>query len=317
MKELRFVNWQDFQRFCCYWMSQLVRENNGHVVPYEVYGNDGQTQYGVDLVPTIPNVPVVGQSKRWEVKPYTWNDVQKDLQKTGLYPGPIRVYIILANARPHTSIQDAMPGGQLIYECPVRGKFRVLIKYWEDLNDLSFVPREELTRFFPETYRLATTPPTGAISFEDHQRSLAYAREFIPSLITPAHIDWLEQWDFNQIFVPARYFNVFYDLRIDIDRIEKARQFGGLRDWINEGRRLQLSQCLPAAASLFDAIDAFVAVVVNETIGATTQNGEEIHTLDAVNINAAPRITGEWRNAAKNVHRLYLDLVHGLRQDGH
>ena len=308
MRELRFTDWRDFQSLCRFWMQHLVARVTQRSVTYFVYGNDGEGQGGVDLIPEDPSLGVVGQSKCWNTKVLTWAKIQEELQKTHEFPGLIKVYVILTTAPRHTSVQQQMPGDGCSYTRP-QGEFRVRIFYWDDLPNLDFIPQEELQRVFPRLLSLATpAPPTGP-TLADYSQSLQFARTFLPTLISQEHLDWLATWDYSLGYVPAKYFDLFADLNIELDRTHHAIKSSGLRIWLNEGYRLQLLKCLPAAAPIFSAIESFAQAVGSETGSVRMPDGGLAY--GHAYAGATARIANNWKTHAEALLAAYREIVQG------
>ncbi|MBG6704314.1 hypothetical protein I5I84_00530 [Pseudomonas aeruginosa] len=309
MKEIRFTNWRDFQDLCRFWMQHLVQQRMQRSSTYYVYGNDGEGQGGVDLVPEDATLGVVGQSKCWNSRVLSWAKIDEELQKTHSFPGAIRVYVILTTAPRHTSVQQNMPGDECRYQRP-QGEFLVRIYYWDELPNLHFIPRQELQRVFPRLFP-TPPPPSEVPSLTDYSRSLQSAREFLPNLITQQHLNWLATWNFSVGYVPAAYFDLFYDLNIEVDRTQHAITSEGLRHWLNEGNRLRLSQCLPAAASLFKAIQDFAQAVSSETVSVRLPDGNAGYGHCHYHAGAAARITHSWKTHAEALLATYQNIVAG------
>jgi len=137
-----------------------------------------------------------------------------------------------------------------------------------------------------------------------------YARQFLPTLISKEHLDWLATWDFAKGFVPAKYFDLFSDLLIELDRTTHGIRRPGLRHWLNEDYRLQLSQCLPAAVPLFEAIQSFAQAVNSETVPMRMSDGNPGYG-HGQSQGAAGRITRNWKTHAQAVLTAYREIVDG------
>ncbi|TBW32297.1 hypothetical protein E0E54_19635 [Azotobacter chroococcum] len=262
----------------------------------------------MDLIPTDPGLGVVGQSKCWNTKVLTWAKIQEELQKTHEFPGFIKVYVILTTAPRHTSVQQQMPRDGCSYERP-QGKFQVRIFYWDDLQNLDFIPQEEFQRVFPRLSSLATpAQPTGP-SLADYSQSLQFARMFLPTLISQEHLNWLATWDYTLGYVPAKYFDLFADLNIELDRTRHAIKDPHLRIWLNEGYRLQLSKCLPAADPIFKAIESFAQAVGGETVSVCMPDGGLAY--GHAHVGTAAQIAHNWKFHAEALLAAYREVVEG------
>ena len=314
MMELKPRSWQDFQQICCYWMQHLIAEDGGGQHSFQVFGNDGQSQGGVDLIPSDPNLGVVGQSKRWYTKTLNWTEIEKELQKTDDFKGKIRSYIILTTAPRHTSVQLAMPGDKYLHVRANGIGLPVFIFYWDELKNLDFIPTEELRRFFPQVYGLLSSVQQGVVSRQDFTQSLLFARGYLPTLVSQDHLQWLTTWDFNLGYVPAMYFDLFATLSIELVRTRAGLEHAGLRTWLNEGYRIQLSQCLPAAEPVFEAIEQFTMSVTGETVTGTLSDGSIVYGHFHSDISAASRIARTWKSNSEALVTSYREIIEGAPQ---
>ncbi len=310
MRELRFTSWRDFQNLCRFWIQDLVLRGTGQSVEYAVYGNDGEGQGGVDLVPQVPAFDVVGQSKCWNSKVLNWGSIEEELKKTSEFPGAIRFYVILTTASRHTSVQQRMPDDVCTY-VRRQGSFQVRIYYWDELQNLDFIPQRELRRVFPRLYSLAASTVPSGPSLADYTQSLSHSRSFLPTAIPPEYVEWLSRWDYTQGYVPAQYFDLFHSLCIEIDRMRNAVARSDLREWLNEGNRLQLAMCLPAATALFQAIQDFAQAVVRETVSEMMRDGSLVYAHGHDDPAAASRITFNWKLCAEALVHAYRSVVEG------
>lgn len=309
MKELRFADWKEFQSLCRFWMQHLVQRAEQRHSTFYVFGNDGEGQGGVDLISEDPSLGVVGQSKCWNTKVLTWKKIEDELGKTDDFQGLIRVYVILTTAPRHSSVQLAMPGDKCNYQRK-QGEFRVRIFYWNELQNLDFIPQEEVRRVFPRLFSLAAPPPPAAPSSADYVQSLVYARRFLPTLISQEHLNWLATWDYTLGYVPAKYFDLFSELLIELDRTNHGIRSAALRHWLNEGYRLQLSQCLPAAAPIFETLQSFAQAVNSETVYMRMSDGSTAYGHGQSH-GAATRIALNWKTHAQAFLTAYREIVDG------
>lgn len=143
-------------------------------------------------------------------------------------------------------------------------------------------------------------------SIGDYRSSLQFARTFLPTLFTEERLDWLGTWDFGQGHVPAEDFVFFSDLSLEMSRTQEAMKPCGHPHWLNEGYRLQLSQCLPAAAPIFDAVINFAQTVARDADGRRSSKGGWVYAhLDAAD---------SWRTSADAILAAYRDVVEGSPQ---
>lgn len=306
MKDLSVSRWEDFQEIGWHWMQDLVH------VPFSVYGDVGQGQGGVDLIATNIRSGIVGQSKCWTTKSLTMDEIDKELAKTNDYPGPITDYYILTNAKKHTTVQDRLASGPLIYERK-QGRFRVHIRYWSDLKNLDFVPEEVLLRIFPSLASHSTVLAAQQHNLTEFNESLFHTRRCMPLLISKAHLEWLESWDFRRGFVPQDVFDPIHLLSIDMDRVLTVQEHSAWPHWLVEGPRADLFKCLPAAKPLFQAVIAFQRGVVSE---ASTYDleGKTVLAHGHDDPSAHERITSGWRQLAQGLLQQYRHLVEGASQ---
>lgn len=312
MRDLLVKSWEDFQEIGCYWMQDLVRRRLGRNMPYSVYGGVGQSQWGVDLVPSHMNFGVVAQAKRFYSKTLRWADIENELVKTNGYPGPIRDYFVLTTAETHTSIQDRMMSGSASYT-RLQGTFRVFVLYWTDLQSLDFIPEPIQLRIFPSLASQASKLAARKLVPNEYADSLLYARNLIPQLISPSHIAWLESWDFGLGYVRDADFDPIAKLRFEMHRVLEAQAHVGLKDWLCEGRRAELVKCLPAANLLFLRVIEFAHAVVSE---ASTGERSGIRVLEHGHSDpsAHSRITSSWRLSAQNLVQAYRQVIEGAPQ---
>ena len=309
MKELRVTDWRAFQHIGCYWMKHVAKQLTGRSIDYVVYGSDGEGQGGVDLIPRDSTISIVGQSKCWTSKGLTWGKIEEELQKTERFNLPISVYIILTNATRHTSVQQQMPNDATHYQ-RTRDSFEVRIYYWEELQNLDFVPQYLLQKIFPSSYALSA-PSMPDPSLAKLVQSLQHSRSFLPSYIPHEHLEWLETWDFKKGYVLTEHFDFFRDIRIDIDRTLKAMENSGLREWLVVGKRIELSMCLPAAAELFTEIEIFVDEISSQTVPMQLEDGTWVYACGHDNQHAESQITYRWKVCASTLLNAYRKVILG------
>lgn len=309
MRDLLVNSWEEFQEIGCYWMQELVRRNLGRHMTYSEYGGVGQSQWGVDLVPSHMDVGVVAQAKRFYSKTLRWADIEQELVKTNKYPGPITDYFVLTTAEKHTSVQDRMRTGYASYT-RTQGSFRVFVLYWSDLQNLDFIPEAIQLRIFPSLASQASKLAARKLTLDEYKDSILYARNLIPQLISPSHIAWLETWDFGLGYVLDADFDPIAKLRFEMHRVLEAQAHVGLQDWLCEGRRAELAKCLPAANLLFLRVIEFAHAVVSE---ASTGERSGIRVLEHGHSDpsAHSRITSSWRLSAKNLVQAYRQVIEG------
>jgi len=312
MRDLLVNSWEDFQEIGCYWMRDLVRRHLDTDMPYSIYGDIGQSQWGVDLIPNHTDFGIVAQAKRFYSRSLTWADIEKELAKTNEYPGQIRYYFVLTTASKHTSVQDQMTSGSASYTRR-QGSFRVFVRYWSDLKNLDFIPAPMQLRMFPSLASQASKLAAHKLIPNEYADSLLYARNLIPQLISPSQIAWLESWDFGLGYVHDDDFDPLAKLRFELHRVLEAQAHIGLKDWLCEGRRAELVKCLPAANLLFLRVIEFAHAVVSEASTAE-RSGIQVLAHGHSDPGAHSRITSSWRQSAQNLVQAYRQVVEGAPQ---
>lgn len=313
---LSFSSWSDFETFCCFWLSDIVKRTVGHQVTYHVYGNGlgGEGQSGIDIVPAYSGSKVVGQAKRWDRKPYRWRDVERDLTKTDEYPGEISEFVIMTTAARHTSVQNRLETETPYVHTRANGtSFRVFIFYTSSLNDVNFLPDNVRRRLFPMAFQIAAPSPNNR-PITSYTDSLDEARRVLPAIMGGEILSWLETWDFSAGFVQDEPFSVLRELAHDIGAVDQAARLG-IDELLREGNRLALWRCRPAANGLFEWVVAFVEQVLAHIIGAHDDRYGEILAL--AGLQGSPfelqRIANNWATTAHALATEYRQLVLGAR----
>lgn len=304
MQDLKINKWQDWEELCCYLMQDFVRRNRRGDVRYISYGSQGQNQYGIDLRPVNSPLLALGQCKLKDAKPFTWDDVLAELKKTDKYKLGIECYVLFTTANRHTSIQDVLEPSPYFHTRPDGSRFRVFVRYWDDVTDLSFVPANVLRRIFPS---LAPSPGSSELE-RQYWQSLSVMKEYLPSRLTADSLAWLESWDFSQGWVIENDFAPFYDLYIDLDRVKHAAS--GISEWMHRKGYLELHHCRPAANRFFDALDEFISSVKSSRIiGATLPNGTSVLSVTYLADDKAKIARGWATNARYLAERYRLDIL--------
>lgn len=314
MRELRITNWQDFQEIGCFWMQHIVARATGQFVRYDVYGSEGQGQGGVDLVPANSDVAIVGQSKCWNARTLSWSKIVDELKKTSDFPGPIDHYVILTTAARHTSVQLNMPRDCVSYQRR-QGIFQARIFYWDELQDLNFVPEAVLRRIFPFLFAQVDEIAARAPCLADHTTSLVLARELLPKLFPLPHLDWLASWNFESGYVPSSYFDLFHELSLHMQRVLTVVERPDLRSWLNEGIRAELFRCLPAAAPVYQRTIEFARGIVSEAVTDSGPSGERVLAHGHNDTGASWRLATDWKRLAQELLRAYGEVVQGMPQE--
>lgn len=282
-------------------MSEIVRKITGQKVSYVCYGGKGQSQYGIDLLPTV-DFPVVGQCKLLESS-FTWKMVLAELKKTDGYVNPIAHYFLLTTANPHTSIQDVLNQAPYFHFRPDGSKFQVHVVFWEHLNDLSFVPQDILRRIFPEAFQIAVPPSPAGVLDQNFLSALAAFKNCMPRFISMSDLDWLETWNFSCGYVPLERYNRFEHLYIEYDRVSTALK-GGISEWLYQGGREELARALPAGERFFAELERFRNAINSQARGESL-NGLEVYSILDYPLDSMIKITNTWSSSAKSLANVY------------
>lgn len=302
---LKVKNWGDWEKLCCYFMQHIVLNRYHQNVQYQSYGSQGQSQYGIDLVPCFSPLPVVGQCKLRETS-FTWNMVLEELGKTNTYANPIEYYILFTTANRHTTVQDIQNQGQYYHKRPDGSKFQVHVLYWEDIPNLDFVPREDLERIFPEAFKIAAPPQPCGPSYAEFLAALPIFKAYITRIITINDLQWLENWNFSCGYVPEENFQPFNTLYFEHDRVVK-----GIPSLLYEGTRMELAAALPAGSRFFAALSDFRTAVNSQIIGDSLPNGRRILSLKEFPDHFVSKVTKEWKLTATHLAQVYREDVLG------
>lgn len=315
MKGLKVENWQQWEELTCYLLQHFVKTKVDHNIEFQTYGSRGQSQYGIDLVSKSPQPPqfqgIVGQSKLKETT-LTWSDVHAELKKTDNYTNTIRCYVLFTTANYHTTIQDVLNNTPYYYTRPNGDKFRVFVIYFSDYKNLSFVPENVLSRLFPSAFSLFQQ---NKISRDAHLASIQAMKDNIPRWLDINSINWLDTWDFSCGFVKESDFQRFFDLWLEYDRTNTALNSNSLMSWINEGDRIYISKCLPAANDFFVALTEFKKSISDHIIAAHSPAHGSILTLDGLHQSQRAQIISSWRSSAANLSLLYKKDILGQNLD--
>ncbi|CAM0557089.1 hypothetical protein EHLJMEHL_02177 [Vreelandella titanicae] len=313
MNGLKVETWEQWETLNCYMMSDIVLTHTGQNVRYQTYGGRGQNQYGIDLVPCNSSLPVVGQSKMREASIFTWRNVEQELIKTDAYSNPIARYFIFTTSPKHTSIQDMQNRGPYKHTRPNGSIFSVHIKYWDDYQDLSFIPQQVLQDLFPAIQRQFTSTAAIPSISPEFVSSLEKLRTSIPTLFPMDLIFWLENWDYSQGYVPDSQYDRLYELYLEFSRVEAAYRSGN-EGLLLEGNRFHILNCLPAGLRLFQALANFVGLVHADSSGDNLNDGSCVQSLRGIPESVWPRITRNWSSAALELVSIYRSDVLGQPQ---
>ncbi|MDQ4625018.1 hypothetical protein [Janthinobacterium lividum] len=301
MQNLKVSTWEEWEEISCYIMSELARRIYDVNVRYESYGSKGQSQFGVDLVPVRSNLAVVGQCKLKE-RAFTWDMALEEIKKTDGYDNPIRLYVILTTAVRHWSVQNQRMRGSYFHTRPDGTSFRVEVRYWEEIEDLNFIPNSELKRIFPEAFRMVEPPPSTAPSNSETIKSIVALKRNVPRWITQDHLNWLENWNFDVGFVYEKDFDPFNDLFFEHNRTVTA--LNGISEWLHERDRVLIAECLPAGNGFFFALQEFREAIASQ-ITSQENLGQIRLTLEGLDPVFISKVIREWKNCAQDLAIAY------------
>jgi hypothetical protein len=305
VQEIKVTKWSDWEELCCYILPYVLFKEFNFETTFRRYGGTGQKQYGIDLIPDVPNVSVVGQCKVSEV-PLRWETVLMELKKTDGYPNPIRHFFLLTTGRKHTSVQDIQNRGMYMHSRADGTTFQVHVIYWDDIDNLDFVPTEVTSRIFPGAHRISKTHSREVRFNSSFIESIAKFKNYISRVINISNIEWLETWNFSCGYVEERDFDPFNELYFEHDRVSVAVS-KGLYDWLYQNGRTELAEALPGGERFFRALKEFRNSVTDQIIGDDSR-------LSILDFPAPSRskITATWQSSAKYLAQVYREDVMGL-----
>lgn len=240
-----------FEQICTYLMSHLVREKTGYDVTYKILGGRGQPQWGLDVVTDHPRfAALVGQCKHKQPgSKLTYREVLQELSKSDGYERPIERFFFLTNSERDSQLQTQLVGYE--HKRPSGTTFPVQLIYWADLRDLSFIPKDELHRLFPEQAYHARhfLPPP-------NMEAVAVAYEMASSVL----VYWFSDADIDEIECSPGSLrlsdNLWYKINLFQQAVDSAKLFRlGLRT----------NGAMPCIRQLFralPAIDAFAHILL-------------------------------------------------------
>lgn len=277
-------------------MERIASAKFGANIRYQSYGSQGQNQFGIDLVPWHSDLPFVGQCKLTE-RSFTWTMALAEVKKTDEYENPIHFYVVFTTAPVHTTVQDVENRGGYVHTRPDGTEFPVQVVYWENVNDIRFIPQEILREVFPEVFKLVE-PLVSASDLpvkSDYLSSLKALKKNVPEWITAENLTWLETWDFGLGYVNEKDFDPFNDLCLEHHRVEMA--FKGIPQWLHEEKRLLIAECLPAGNNFFAALLEFRQAVVGPSIGQG-EIGDSVLTVNDNDRDYASQAIASWKSSA-------------------
>ena len=308
---LKVETWQQWEELTCYLLRQFVFENTNVQVDFQTYGSRGQNQFGIDLIPSFPQqgklAGVVGQSKLKETT-LTWNDILTELKKTDSYKNSISCYVLFTTANAHTTIQDVINATPYYYTRPDGTKFRVLVKYFHEYSDLSFVPHPVLTRLFPAAFSITQYNNNNQT---EYLSSIQEMKKHVPNWLGNDSINWLDTWDFSCGFVKQEDFTKFENLFLEYDRTVTALD-SKLYNWLKVGDRQLITKCLPAASTFFDALTQFRQSISNNIIGKTSLDFGSIYTIEDLPLPFQSHIVHDWQSKAQYLSYIYKKDILGM-----
>lgn len=270
MNNLKVLNEDDWEEICLYYMQYLVLKNEKLQVTYQRFGRRGERQYGVDLIPINTNIGVFAQCKHKSIGVLTAKEVFEDLAKTESFPHKIERFIVLTTSNRDSGLQNQF----LINQQPYRHRnsknpegFPVHIVYWDNVQDLSWLPIDAQRRFFPSINQYFFTNQQNAVE------SILALKSVIPKYLSETNVLWLENWQFREKnFVYQSDYYPFYILWIEYDRAKSANNSV---DILGIGNRAELFKAIPSGRELFDSLEALYFHVHAQMIGNWDQEGKD------------------------------------------
>lgn len=309
MKNLKVEHWHQWEKLCCHFMERIAGTEFGANVRYQSYGSQGQSQFGVDLVPWHSALPFVGQCKLVE-RSFTWTMALAEVKKTDEYKNKIELYVIFTTAPVHTTVQDVQNTGGHTHTRPDGSKFPVRVIYWENINDIRFIPQATLREVFPEVFTLVEpVPPSSDLPAKnDYLSSLRALKQNVPVWLTDANLTWLETWDFGLGYVGEKDFYPFNDLCLEHHRVQMA--FKSVPQWLHDEKRMLIAECLPSGDNFFAALEEFRNAILGPSIGQGV-TGDGIHTVNDMDCEYASKATAHWKSSASALAAAYRQDVLG------
>lgn len=289
-------------------MQDIVQKKFDEQIQYRSYGSKGQSQFGIDLVPSKHSFSVVGQCKLAETS-FTWKMVLEELKKTDSYPNSIHQYILLTTANPHTTVQDVEHRGPYYHQRKDGTKFQVHVRYWERMDSLDFVPRKILKDIFPEAFSLAERPASTGPSSIEVLNAIPKFKEYIQRSITTTDLEWLETWNFSHGYLLQKNYDPFQNLYIEHDRAVTA--LNGIPSWLYVRGCSELATALPAGERFFNALSCFRNAIYSHTIGDSLPNGERTLSLKDLPDQFVAKMTINWKSTAAHLAQVYREDVLG------
>lgn len=292
MRDLRIANDKDWEELSIYLASDYYRKYfTARRINFELYGRNGQAQYGIDIFSR--NCNFVVQCKH--VKQLTWKDILEELKKTDQYPHLIDHYLITTTAPKDRTIQDQLKTGYF-HQRLDGSEFEIDVLYWDEIQSLECVPYNISSRIFP------------SLKLEESNSNSSLFKLFkttILKLITMQDLLWLENYNFSKGYIPYNNIKPFEDLYYEIDRAKSNIS-------LIKGDRNNLSQIYEVGIEFFEELNSFIRGAKSHTIGKNI-SGEEVLWLDE---NLFPRaqfisITHNWKRCADNLARVYREMVLG------
>jgi hypothetical protein len=316
MQGLKVEHWHQWEKLCCFMMSDLVHRNTGEIVGYRSYGSQGQNQYGVDLVPIDSQLLVVGQCKLKGNTSFTWDMLTHELKKTDEYSNDIECFVLFTTANRHTSIQDmenGSPGGRIFHTRKNGKTFPVLLKYWSDVTNMDFIPQNVLRDIFPGAFQISIPPVDPKPSADSYLSSQANLRRLVPAWITRADLQWLETWDFTAGYVKQDDIGPFEELFFEHDRTSKTLRNRAYED-LSKGYRAQIASCLPAGERFFAALIEFRQAINAIGQGKNLADGTDVMSLSGLGPGAS-KFARDWMCRAEHLAQIYHQDILGCRSD--
>lgn len=262
MNNLKVLNEDDWEEICLYLMQHLVLKNTNVQVAYQRYGRRGERQHGVDLVPITADIGVYAQCKHKSMGVLTANEIFEDLAKTESFPHKIQRFFVLTTSNRDTAVQNQFLINQqpyLYHNSKNPEGFPVHIIYWDNIQDISWLPIDALKRFFPSLNQ-------HFIHQDNPVESIRALKSVIPKYLSETNILWLEKWPFrNKNFIYQSDYNPFWKLYIEYDRAKNAIDLA-------TGHRAELLTAIPSGQEIFRSLEELYSHIHSQMQGQWDQD---------------------------------------------
>lgn len=251
INELRVNSYDDWEVICKYLANIYTSNKYGLNVHFSGYGDRGQKQHGIDLIPNIQDPAVVIQCKN--TQSLTMSDVLSELNKTNGYPNQIDDYVVFTTASKHKSIQDYLLqyGNEF-----TRGNghtFQFRVEYWNEIPALKILPKDVIEAYFPSVHNYTVQMQSNIPSYAD---SLRKAKNIIPKYISLLDLEWLNNWDFNKGYIIESDYEPFIGTYEKYGYAKDAKSYQ-IESFLQKDGVLDLIDTLIGAEQFYIALERF------------------------------------------------------------